>query len=345
MKHEPFPDSPRDDAPPDVLVVLPGASGERGVPLTFSAYTGLAPAQLRGSVWLDAVHPEDRPRVEAAWREAVRLGCAFEAEYRLRTAAGDYRWVFTRSGLTADIHQYKLLEDKLARTEAEFQRFAYAASHDLREPLRMIASYSQLLLRRMEGHLDEETGRYASFLEQNTARLQRMIAGLLEYSRAGQPVAWPKALIDANLAIDLALARLHPLPSTVAASITRDALPRVAINETLLMQVFEHLIGNALKFRSAQPPRVHISARRDGAAWLFEVRDNGIGFDPKYAERIFGLFQRLHSHTEIEGSGLGLAVARRIVEQQGGRIWAESAAGRGARFSFTIPDDEECAAG
>lgn len=341
------------DVLPEILLLTPSEEDHQTISQTWSDYTGLFVGNAEDFDWIEAVHPNDRARCEDSWRQAARYGHLVEAEYRLRRRDGEYRWVVTRAaakrdeaghvegwrGVSADIHDYKCAELQLTRSEEEFQRFAYAASHDLREPLRMIAAYSQLLVRRFAGELDAETGHYAAFLEEGVVRLQTMIAGLLDYSRVGQSAGWPKSAMDMNIVVDLALAHLQPQLESAGAFITRDHLPCVLVNESQLMQVVQNLVSNSIKFRSAEAPRVHISANRDGNWWVFHVRDNGMGFDMAYAERIFGVFQRLHSHAEIEGVGIGLALVKRIVELHGGRVWAESEPGRGASFYFTLPAD------
>lgn len=341
------------DVLPEILLLTPSEANRQPISQRWSDYTGVPAGNADEFAWIEAVHPDDRARCEDSWRQAARYGNLLETEYRLRRHDGGYHWVVTRAaamrdeagrvqkwcGISADIHSYKLAEQDLARSEEDFQRFAYAASHDLREPLRMIAAYSQLLVRRLTGDLDGETRQYAAFLEEGVGRLQEMIAGLLDYSRVMQTAGWPKSVMDMNVVVDLALAHLQPLLESAGACVTRDPLPCLLVNESRLMQVVQNLVTNSIKFRSAEAPHVHISSRQEGQWWVFQVRDNGMGFDMAYAERIFQVFQRLHSHAEIEGTGIGLAIVKRIVELHGGRVWAESKPGHGASFYFTLPAD------
>ncbi len=225
----------------------------------------------------------------------------------------------------------------LRRSNADLQRFAYIASHDLQEPLRMVASYMGLISRRYQGRLDADADTFIGYAVDGAKRMQALILDLLAYSRAGSqqmnlaPTQLEEVLNDA----------LGLLRSTVAdsgAEITHDPLPELMVDPLKLAQVFQNLIANAIKFRQPErAPKIHISAQRDGAAWHFTVADNGIGFAEKDAERIFQLFQRLHEMGKYPGTGIGLAITQRIIESHGGRIWAESEPGAGSKFHFTLP--------
>jgi PAS domain S-box-containing protein len=238
----------------------------------------------------------------------------------------------------ADEERERLMEE-LRRSNAELERFAYVASHDLQEPLRMVASYTQLLARRYQGQLDERADRYIGFAVEGATRMQALINGLLAYSRVGsggEPVPVP-----VRTALDGALANLQAAVSAAQARVTHDALPVVQADPVQLLQLFQNLLGNALKFRGPEPPRVHVTAWRQGAWWHFRVSDNGIGIPAEYAERVFVLFQRLHSRALHPGTGMGLAICRKIVERHGGRIWVEPAEGGGSSFLFTLPAIED----
>jgi signal transduction histidine kinase len=229
---------------------------------------------------------------------------------------------------------------ELARSNAELEQFAYVASHDLQEPLRMVASFTQLLRKRYQGRLDEKADQFIGFAVKGATDMQRLIDDLLDYSRVGSR---GKQLEDTSCeeAFDRALQNLRQVVCECDAVVTRDPLPRVKGDPTQLVQLFQNLIGNALKFRSAARPLVHVRTRTDPhrREWVFCVRDNGIGIEPPYLERIFEIFQRLHSQQEYPGSGIGLAISRKIVERHGGRIWAKSKPARGSSFFFTLPAD------
>jgi PAS domain S-box-containing protein len=256
---------------------------------------------------------------------------------------GGARYVLTT---IRDITKRKQAEEKLkqtveelARSNTELQQFAYVASHDLQEPLRMIASYTQLLARRYKGKLDADADEFITFAVDGATRMQRLINDLLAYSRVGTQGKAPQPM-SSEVVLEDALANLQIAITESQAIVTHDPLPIVPADETQLLQLFQNLIGNALKFRAEQPPQVHISAQARGHEWLFSVRDNGIGLEPQYAERIFVVFQRLHTRENYPGTGIGLAICKRIVERHGGHIWVESQPGQGTTFYFTLPSGD-----
>jgi PAS domain S-box-containing protein len=228
--------------------------------------------------------------------------------------------------------------EELARSNKELELFAYVASHDLQEPLRMVGSYVDLLAKRYQGQLDEQADLYIGFAVDGAHRMKRLIEDLLTYSRVGAQGESPVPT-DSQAVLEEALARLQMTIEDKQATLTRDALPTVLADPVQLGQVFQNLIGNALKFSHEAPPRIHVGVQPDveRRMWRFCVVDNGIGLDPKFAERIFAIFQRLHGPTEYPGTGLGLAICKKIVERHGGRIWVESQPGQGATFYFTMP--------
>jgi nitrogen fixation negative regulator NifL len=242
-----------------------------------------------------------------------------------------------------DITERKRAEEKLrlaladlGRSNKDLEQFAYVASHDLQEPLRMVSSYTQLLARRYQGQLDAAANEFIAYAVDGANRMQKLINDLLAYSRVGTR-AKALAATDCTAVLDQALANLKAAIETSGAVVTHDPLPTVMHDNLLLVQLFQNLIGNAMKFHVEMPPRIHVSAGQKGDEWVFAVRDNGIGIDPQYAERIFTIFQRLHTREEYAGTGIGLAICKKIVERRGGRIWVESQPGRGSTFYFTIP--------
>lgn len=298
-------------------------------------------------------------------------------EYKQKRTDGSPFWVLERARLVArpdgesviegtaiDITERKHWEEKLQfevterrraelalrersqeleRSNAELEQFAYVASHDLQEPLRMVASFTQLLAERYRGKLDAEADEFIAYSVEGARRMQALIAGLLSFARVGtrghelQPT-------DTQAVLNRSLQTLDMTLREAQAKVTNEALPVVAADESQLEQLFQNLIGNAVKFHGADSPRVHVSAQPNGKEWVFSVKDNGIGIDPQFQNRIFVIFQRLHSREEYPGTGIGLSICKKIVERHGGRIWVESAAGCGATFRFTMPPVESLGA-
>lgn len=228
--------------------------------------------------------------------------------------------------------------EELARSNAELEQFAYVASHDLQEPLRKVASFCQLLARKYEGQLDERADQYIHFAVDGATRMQLLINDLLDYSRVGRADT-AFELVDCNVALGRALSNLETAIDETGATVSAEPLPTVVGIPLRITQVFQNLIANALKFRSAEPPVVRIGAERVGDEWEFSVADNGIGIEPQYADRIFVVFQRLHTKEAYPGTGIGLAICKKIVERHGGRIWLESTPGVGSTFRWTMPVD------
>ena len=233
----------------------------------------------------------------------------------------------------------ELKAQELARSNAELEQFAYVASHDLQEPLRMVASYTQLLLRRYGDRFDSDAREFMDYVVDGAARMKQLIEDLLAYSRVGTRGKEFRR-VPCEAVLRKALANLKIAIGQSGASVTHDALPEVVVDDVQWMQLFQNLIGNAVKFRGEQPPAVHVSVEDRDGEWLFGIRDNGIGIEPQYYERIFMVFQRLGGRAEYPGTGIGLAICKKVVERHGGRIWVESQPGQGSAFFFTLPKRE-----
>jgi signal transduction histidine kinase len=231
-------------------------------------------------------------------------------------------------------HRHSL--EELARSNRDLEQFAYVASHDLQEPLRMVAAYTQLLAERYQGKLDENADKYIRYAVDGATRMQRMVQDLLTFSRVGRNGS-QQSLVDCNAVVAAAIDNLQAAITESGARIEAGKLPSLVADGSQILQLFQNLIGNAIKFRGNDPPQVRIRAERSGKEWIFSVADNGIGIAPEHAEMIFVIFKRLHTRAEYPGNGIGLSICKRIVEQQGGRIWVESAAGKGADFRFSLP--------
>jgi light-regulated signal transduction histidine kinase (bacteriophytochrome) len=232
----------------------------------------------------------------------------------------------------------KQLAEKLSQSNKELEQFAYVASHDLQEPLRMVASYIQLLQRRYKGKLSGEADEFINYAVDGVIRMKTLINDLLVYSRVNTKES-PLEDVDINKVVDQTRTNLHAAIEESGATINSEPLPVVKANNLQINQLFQNLISNAIKFRKPDTaPVVNISAKHAGDEWLFTVQDNGIGIDKEFSDKIFVIFQRLHNSSEYPGTGIGLAICKRIVEKLGGHLWVESNPGEGSTFNFTIPD-------
>jgi PAS domain S-box-containing protein len=311
--------------------------------------------------WVDHLHPEDRDWALPYCLECANQGEPHTFEYRFLKKDGGVVWIrdvvsvemedgqpVKLRGFMMDITERKRAEEvieryaaKLKRSNEELEQFAYVISHDLREPARMVKSYLELLESRYQGQLDEKADMFINHAVDGAERMQEMINALLDLSRIGTRGEEPVPT-DAEAVLERTLRSLGRAIKEAEAEVTHDPLPTVMADKAQLAQVFQNLVANAIKFRCEDvPPRVHISAEREDDEWVFSVADNGIGIDPEQADRIFQIFQRLHTREEYEGTGIGLALCKRIVERHGGRIWVESEVGEGSTFSFTIPTSKE----
>lgn len=252
-------------------------------------------------------------------------------------------------GMVSDISERRKAADELKRVNEELRRsyteleqFAHVASHDLQEPLRMVTNYLQLIERRYNDRLDDDGREFIHYAVDGARRMKVLIKDLLDFSRTGAGTTNRQA-VQAGSLLGNALSNLKTAIEESGAQITNDPLPVVAVDPVLFTQVFQNLIANAIKFQNDAAPRVHISAERKARDWVFSVQDNGIGIDPHHRERIFRIFERLHTSEEYSGSGIGLAITRKIVEGHGGRIWVESQPGTGSTFHFSISAEMETA--
>jgi light-regulated signal transduction histidine kinase (bacteriophytochrome) len=233
-----------------------------------------------------------------------------------------------------DITDRWRMEQRLRRTNLDLQQFAFAASHDLQEPLRTVVTFSQLLKHKYAGKMGEEADKHLNYVVSAAERMSQMVLDLLGYSQVTRAESNPVPVsVEAVLAT--AIMNLQMAIRDSNSRITFDPLPTVNMDQTMLLQLLQNLIGNAIKYRGADPPQIHLSAQDHGEEWTFSVRDNGIGLDPKYGEHIFTVFKRLHGR-EYPGMGIGLAICKRIVERHGGSIWVESELGKGSTFYFTV---------
>ena len=270
-------------------------------------------------------------------------GSKFPAEATLSAVRSDAdmitHHVLEFSDITEFLHaRIELIRrtEELSRSNKELEQFAYVASHDLQEPLRMVASYTQLIAQRYRGKLDADADEFINYAVDGATRMQAIINDLLALSRVStRNTAFSK--VDAKLALDKALANLRLVIGETGAVISCDSLPTLNADGSQLTQLFQNLIGNAIKFCGSNSPCVEIGAEQQDGEWMFHVRDNGIGIAPEYFERIFLMFQRLHTKKEYPGTGIGLTICKKIIERHGGRIWIESKPGKGTTFYFTIP--------
>jgi PAS domain S-box-containing protein len=323
-------------------------------------YSGVTNAQIQGKTPEEAFGEALGSMVRQNYERCLKAGTSITYEEQLdfethiiwtlttlvplRDERGQiYRIIGTATNISdrkaAELELQQQKQD-LARSNDELQQFAYVASHDLQEPLRMITSYLELLERRYKGQLDAKADQFIAYAVDGAARMQILINDLLKYSQVGsQGQSFER--VDCTAVLQNVLRNLQVAIAESNAVITYAPLPPVNADVTQLTQLFQNLIGNALKFRRGDPPQIHIGVERTNSKWLFSVRDNGIGIESQYTNRIFVIFQRLHSKTEYSGTGMGLAICKKIVEQRSGKLWVESTFGEGSTFYFTLPASGE----
>ena len=321
----------------------------------WSRSLGYSDDELTTTPYLDFVHPDDRPAAEAVIERMATGQATIEFVCRVRRKDGLWRHILW-SGQGApedgcfyivgkDVTERRRLDqelenraERLERINAELQDFAYIASHDLSEPLRMITSYLQLLQRRYQDQLDETADEFINYAVDGAERMKSLIDDLLQYSRIGS-VEVQRVPVDVDAVLDGVLRSLEGAILECGATVTRGQLGTVKGDATQLGQLLQNLVANAIKFaRPEVPAEVHIERIPDPREWHVVVRDNGIGIEPRHADRIFKMFGRLHAREDYEGTGIGLAICRRIADRHGGRIWVESTPGLGSSFHVSIPE-------
>ncbi len=348
------------DLPVGVLMLLDEDQRIQYANATLERFLGYSPSEIQGRPVGDLFEPADRARIQTLVHDHLPGD---------RTASGDFRGrrkdgtpvplqVVVQSAVVAGMHGSKVsgiyLRDfaererlvealtlrgaELARSNRELEQFSYIASHDLQEPLRMVGSYTQLLEQRYGPKLDDDAREFLRYSREGANRMRELIDALLSYSRLDTR-AEPFQRVAADEVLTLALTNLRGAIAQSGAVVHRTPLPTVEVDRIQLGQVFQNLIGNAIKFHGPNPPQIWIGAERRGAEWRFSVRDDGIGILPEYQERIFIIFQRLHTREEYPGTGIGLAVCKKVVERHGGKLWVESTGvpGEGTTFFFTLP--------
>jgi PAS domain S-box-containing protein len=316
------------------------------------AFTGFDRDGQEKIPWEPILHPGDAAPVQDAWRACIRSGEAFQAECRLwDRVEARWRWFVGRAlsvrgsggqvtkwfGTWTDIDEQKRAEEELRRANQDLEQFAYSASHDLQEPLRSIKIFGELLAKRFGHKLDGQALEFLEYLSAGATRMEVLVRDLLAYTQVAR-LEFPAEKTGGNSALQAALENLAGAISESRASVTFDALPPLRVHSAHLQQLFQNLIGNAIKYRSSdRAPAIHVSASWQQESCVISVQDNGIGIEPEHKEYIFGLFKRLHAHNEYSGTGIGLAICQRIVERYHGRIWVQSEPGRGSTFFFSLP--------
>jgi PAS domain S-box-containing protein len=318
-------------------------------------FTGFLPDRYGDLAnWEPIVHPDDFKTCYEAWLRSVGIGAPYRIEHRLwDRRANRYCWYLGRAlpvrdeagrivkwiGTCTDIDEEKRTEEELRRANQALEQFAFAASHDLQEPLRNIVILTQLVQQRYGAKLDQDADRFLETIVEGAQRMGRLVSGLLDYTQAADPGTEAASIVDVETVFERVIKNLDGAVQERLATITHDKLPSVPAKDVHIEQLLQNLIGNALKYsKDTEPPRVHVSAVRQSDQWSFAIQDNGIGIAPQYLDQVFGIFKRLHTKEgKYSGTGIGLAICQRIVQSYGGCIWAESEVGRGSTFFFTVP--------
>jgi PAS domain S-box-containing protein len=325
----------------------------------WSGFTGQRFEEYQGYGWAKAIHPDDAQPTIDEWNQTVVLQKQFSFEHRVRRYDGVYRLFLIRAvpvrnedgtirewvGVHTDITDRRAAEAEitntntlLRRSNADLEQFAYAASHDLQEPLRMVSIYSQMLKMKYEGKIDAEADTFIQFAVDGARQMDHLLRDLLAYSQATSDALEAASEAAANISLEKALVNLNAAIKASEARLTHGDLPKVGMAEIHLVQLFQNLVGNAIKYRGTSNPFIHVDCRKDTVEWIFSVQDNGMGIEEQYLKQVFGVFKRLHGK-QYPGTGIGLAICQRIVDRYGGRIWVESAPGDGSTFFFTVPTE------
>jgi PAS domain S-box-containing protein len=313
-------------------------------------FTGFPFEEIKNLGWTRFVHSDDINDTVRLWQHSLDTGDLFQFVHRFRRADGSYRWHLSRIrpmpegdgtismwiGSSTDIHEEKEIEEQLRRANDGLNQFAFAASHDLQEPLRMITSYSELLISSYQGQLEGDAAVCVNYITDGTRRMRELLAGLLSFTTLGAEDGTQTGLVDLNIIFKKITQNLKIAIDETSAVVASDPLPEVRGQEAHFIQLFQNLVGNAIKYRSERPPVVRVCAESRSTEWLFSVADNGVGIASEHYQRVFGVFKRLHGR-EIPGTGIGLAICQRIVESYGGRIWIESKVGSGTTLYFALP--------
>ncbi|MGE5375759.1 MAG: ATP-binding protein [Bacteroidota bacterium] len=335
---------------PDLLCTVDSASRIQDLNPAWELTLGYPAEELKGRLLTNIVHPDDLALTRSALKRVVSEG-SVRFENRCRHKKGNYcwlAWVVTSSqdhllyAAARDVTERRLAEEwmrqqkeELERSNRELEEFAYVASHDLQEPLQLVSSHIQLLARRYQGRLDQDADEFIDFAMEGTTRLKSLISDLLEYSKVGTSDR-EFAPVDMETIFARVMETYQPIVDDCKGQMTHDPLPIILGDQEQMVQLLHNLIDNSIKFRGKEPPRIHVGARQMSERWLFFVRDNGIGIDAQYTDKVFVIFQRLHSRDDYPGTGIGLAISRKVIERHGGHIWVDSEPGKGATFYFTL---------